>query len=34
MDALGRKHMRLDALDQRHQRCSARTDPIGERRDI
>ena len=34
MDAFGRQNMRLDRLDQRHQRRGAGPDPIGERRDI
>ena len=34
MDALGRKHMRPDRFDQRHQRCPAGTDPVGKRRHI
>src|SRR5437867_4242235 len=34
MDALGREHMRLDRLDQRHQRCRASAHPVGQRRDV
>ena len=34
MDALGRKRMRPDRFDQRHQRCRAGTDPVGKRRHI
>jgi len=34
MDALGRKHMRPDRFDQRHQRCRVGPDPIRKRRDV
>ena len=34
MDALGGEDMRPDRLDQRHQRCRRRADPVGQRRDI
>ena len=32
MDALGREDMCADHVDQRHQRCCRRADPVGERR--
>jgi len=34
MDALGRKDMGPDRLDQRHQRCRTGPHPVGERRDV
>ena len=34
MDALGRKDMGANGLDQRHQRRRAGADPVGQRRDI
>ena len=34
MDALGRKDMSADRLDERHQRGRRRAHPVGERRDI
>ncbi len=34
VDALGSEDMRLDRLDQRHQRRSRRADPVGQRGDV
>ena len=33
MDALGREDVGTDGFDQRHQRCRAGADPVGQRRD-